>query len=333
MKVLNVLYQSNDLYAPITGVSMTSLMENNQDLDDIRFYILNDNIKAENIKKFHEVCAHYGRTLILIETERMLKELRDELKVSPLKGTYTTYFKLLALKELDLPTDRILYLDGDTIITGSLAPLLDINMDGHALAATYACFVNSYKPVIGIPLTDKTFNCGVMLVNQAAWIEKKYEEQIFYHLKNVRSRYWTVDQDIINVLFRHEILYLDMTYNFKSCFYIYGIKECLKLYELTPEVYESYEKITEVSKNPIIHHCAGATNGRPWEKGNTHPLNDLFDEYAKMSPWHKYEKTEKKQSFSLRLQKTAQRVLPKPLYLFLLRHAQKMVLRKNDVQG
>lgn len=38
-KILNILYQSNDNYAPITGVSMTSLFENNKKLDEINIYL------------------------------------------------------------------------------------------------------------------------------------------------------------------------------------------------------------------------------------------------------------------------------------------------------
>jgi len=330
--ILNVLYQSNDVYAAITGVSMTSLMENNKDLDEIRFYILNDNINEENIKKMYDACDHYGRTLILIEVNSIVAKLRDELKVSPLKGTYTTYLKLLAIGNLDLPTGRVLFLDGDTIIINSLKPLLSINLDECAIAATYACFMNRYKPYINIPLTDKTYNCGVMLINQSAWIREKYEDQIIHHIKNVRSRYWTVDQDIINVLFRHQIKYLDMAYNFKSCFYIYGIKETFKLYGLTPEVYETYEKVQEVYTNPMIHHCAGDTNGRPWEKGNIHPLKELFESYLALSPWNNWEKLDLKKDIKFRLQRLLWRVLPKGVYMLLLRYVQNYVLRKMDVQ-
>jgi lipopolysaccharide biosynthesis glycosyltransferase len=42
MNPLNVLYQTNESYAVVTGVSMISLMENNLDVDEIRFYILDD---------------------------------------------------------------------------------------------------------------------------------------------------------------------------------------------------------------------------------------------------------------------------------------------------
>ena len=39
-KILNVLYQSDNNYADLTGVSITSLFENNKHLDEINVYIL-----------------------------------------------------------------------------------------------------------------------------------------------------------------------------------------------------------------------------------------------------------------------------------------------------
>lgn len=60
-KILNVLYQSNDNYAVLTGVSITSLLINNQHMDEINVYILNDMIAEENIQKMQQICDEYSR--------------------------------------------------------------------------------------------------------------------------------------------------------------------------------------------------------------------------------------------------------------------------------
>ncbi len=39
---LNIVYLCNDLYAMLVGVSLTSCCENNKDVEDLRFYIIND---------------------------------------------------------------------------------------------------------------------------------------------------------------------------------------------------------------------------------------------------------------------------------------------------
>jgi lipopolysaccharide biosynthesis glycosyltransferase len=329
-KILNVLYQSNDYYAPITGVSVTSLMEHNQDLDEMNVYLLNDKISKDNLEKFKGACDDYGRNLIIIETEDILRKLRDELKVSPFKGTYTTYFKLIAISSLDLPTDRVLQLDGDTIIIGSLAPLCDLDLSDALIAATYDCILNEYKALIDIPLTDKFYNGGILLVNQKKWLEEDCEGQIVHHLKYVRNGYYTVDQDILNVLFRKQIKYLDLKYNFNSGFYIYGIEESFKMYDLKEEYYNTIEEVKEAYRKPIIHHCMGAMTGRPWEQNSIHPQNELFDKYLKISRWKDFEKVAVNRKMIFQIQRFLYLVLPRILYIRFHKKGLKRYLEKMN---
>lgn len=324
-KTLNILYQSNDYYAPITGVSMTSLMENNRDIDTLNFFVLDDKISEENKGKMQVVCDKYKRSLTFINTDKILETLK-KLKVHPFKGTYTTYFKLIALNDLKLETDTILQLDGDTVIDGSLKDLCDIDLDGYICAATYDCTMNSYKNLIDIPLTDRYYNCGVLLISQKKWKSYKCTEKIIDHLKNVRQGYYTVDQDIINVLFRDKIKYLDLKYNFNSGFFIYGVEESLKMYDLKPEYYNTKKEVEAAMKAPTLYHCMGAMTGRPWEQDSIHPQNKIFDHYRAMSPWHDFEKVKVNRKKVFRIQRSLYLTLPRSLYIPLHKMGQKKYL-------
>lgn len=334
MNILNVLYQSNNNYAPITGVSVTSLLENNKDLDEINIYLLNDNISNPNLNKFKEVIKKYNRKLIIVDTKRILKQLKD-LKVSPFKGTYTTYFKLMAISELDLPTDLVFQLDGDTIINDSLKELCNMDLKDNILAATYDCTMNAYKSFINIPLTDKYYNGGVLLINQKNWLKYKCKEQIINHLKNERCGYYTVDQDILNVLFRDKFMYLNLKYNFNSGFYIYGIKESLKMYDLKPEYYNTYEEIKKEYDNPIIYHCMGAMTGRPWEENSIHPQNEIYAKYQNISPWIDEPKKIVNRTKIFKIQRFLYKLLPRFMYIPIHKLAQKKYLSdmNKKVQG
>ena len=57
---LNILYQSNDSYAAITGVSMYSLFKNNTDIDELTVYLLDDGISKENLNKFKKLGKEYN---------------------------------------------------------------------------------------------------------------------------------------------------------------------------------------------------------------------------------------------------------------------------------
>lgn len=328
-KILNVLYQSNDNYAVLTGVSITSLLINNQHMDEINVYILNDMIDEKNIKKMQQICDEYSRNLIVVDTREIIKRL-IELEVEPYKNTYTTYFKLFAVGSLDLNSDRVLQLDGDTIINGPLDELLEMDLQGCVCAATYECLLNEYKKMIGVPERDKYYNCGVLLINKNFWDEYDCENKIVHHLTHVRNRYFTVDQDIINVLFRDKITYMHLKYNFNSGFYMYGIKESFKIYNLSEEYYSTLEQINEAYQAPVIYHCMGAMTGRPWEQGNVHPQNDIYDKYKALSPWKDVEKKVVKRSLIFRLQRRLYLLLPRPVYAPIHRFALWLYLKKRN---
>lgn len=332
-KVLNILYQSNNNYAAITGVSMTSLMENNKDIEDLNFFILDDRISKDNKQKMLFVCEQYGRTIQFIDTEEILNTLK-KLGVAPFKNTYTTYFKLMAINDLSLVGGRVLQLDGDTVINRSLKELCNLDLEGNILAATYDCTMNSYKELIDIPLTDKYYNCGVLLIDQKAWVSNKCQDKIIDHLKNVRTGYYTVDQDIINVLFRHQIKYLDLQYNFNSGFYIYGIKESLVMYDLKPEYYNTIEEVVHAAEAPALYHCMGAMTGRPWEQDSIHPQNEIFERYLAISPWKNFDKVKVNRKRIFKIQRALYQILPRNLYIPLHKIAQKRYLSNmnNAVQ-
>ena len=79
-KVLNVLYQTDDNYAIITGVSMISLFEKNIHIDDINIFLLDAGIEQQNIEKIKKICNDYKRNLEIISTKEFYEQL-DKLGV------------------------------------------------------------------------------------------------------------------------------------------------------------------------------------------------------------------------------------------------------------
>lgn len=332
MNPLNVLYQTNEYYTVVTGISMTSLMENNRDLDEINFYILDDKIGEPAREKMREACAQYGRSVTFLDTEHILAKL-IEMNVVPFRDTYTTYFKLIALDEIDVPSGRILQLDGDTIINASLRPLLETDISDYVCAAVYECTQNEYKEMIGIPADDLYYNCGVLWVNLDNWRAEHCTDRIIEHLTQVRNRYWSVDQDIINVLFRNRIKMIDVTYNYNSGFYIYGVDEAFRIYGLDRPTYYTRDYVRQRYAHPVLNHCMGAATGRPWELDSIHPQNGLFDHYLRMSPWADYQKMGKKRSPLFRAQRFLYQVLPRPLYVPLHKLILTRYLRRMNSQA
>lgn len=312
-KKLNVLYQSNDAYAELTGISLTSLFINNSKLD-VEVYILSDNICEENIKKIRKLCASYKSKVTFIDAAKIIDKI-IKLNVASYAGNYTTYLRIFAIQDLQIEGDCILSIDGDTIITDTLEELCDINMSNYLCAGVCDSTQNCYKDYINIPRNEKYYNGGVTLFNQKKWKQEKCEKKIEEHLKKVRSKYYLGDQDILNVLFRKQYIKLDVTYNFNSGFYIYGIKETFDLYDLKAEYYYSYDEVKKYYDNPKIIHCMGAMTGRPWEKDNIHPQKKIFEYYKNKSLWKDNLPKIVKRGLLFRIQKRLYLILPKAVYL------------------
>lgn len=323
---LNVLYQSDNNYAMVTGVSMISLFENNQHFNTITVYLLDDGISPENLDKIRDICLRYNRSLRIVDSTNMKKILTD-LEVEPWRGTYTTYFKLLAVDELSINNNRLLQIDGDTIINGPLDGLVTMDLQDNICAATIDSVLTDYKKMIGIPQSDRYFNCGVMLIDTNNWITHSARSRILNHLRNVRSKYFVVDQDIINILFRKEILPLDPTYNYNSGLDIYGIDYTYKIYRLDETSYFNKNRLHELQRTrPIINHCMGAQTGRPWELDSIHPQNAIFDHYLELSPWSCQDKIKPNRSRIFVIQRYLYTHLPMSVYWVIHRYALKVFM-------
>jgi lipopolysaccharide biosynthesis glycosyltransferase len=282
--ILDVLYQSNDNYAMVSGISIASLLENNKHLDRVNIYYCDYQISKDNRDRLKSLVGKYKNSkLQLIDTSSYHKTLLD-LQVKPWHGVYVTWLKLLAVGDLSIDTDRILFLNGHTIINGALDDLIEIDLGDNVMALSYDCLINSHKYTIGLDGADSYYNCGIMLINHTKWKKEDISEKIKSHLRN-KSDYQIADQDLCNVLFRGQITTLGSTYNFSSAYYAYDIKKLLAINNLRPEYFYTYEELMENYHDPKIIHSLFGIKGKPWEEGNEHPNKYLWKKYINVTPW------------------------------------------------
>lgn len=282
--VLNVIYQSDDNYAMVSGASIASLLENNSHLDEINIFYCNYEIKTQNIKRLESIVDRYKNgTITFIDTVKY-HQIFQNLGVTPWHGVYVTWLKLLAFGDLKLKTDRVLFLNGHTIVNGSLHELTQIDLGDNVMALAYDCLLNEHKRTIGLREDEGYYNCGIMLINHRVWQKERLSEVIKAHLRK-RSDYVIADQDLCNVLFRGRIVPLDSTYNFSSAYYAYDLKLLLRTNSLKPEYFYNYEEIMANYYSPKIIHSLFGMKGKPWESGNEHPQRYLWRKYISLTPW------------------------------------------------
>lgn len=186
-----------------------------------------------------------------------------------------TYLRL-ALPRLLPDTDRILYMDADILVRGSLRELWETPMEGMTLAAVRGA----------VNLSDKWewnrqrdywhlleeqrgnyINAGVTLLNLSEIrrrnLKKEWDEL-------ARQKLYYQDQDILNITCQGAIRYLPLKYN--------------RLAYMPEDAYHRFveeglctqEEFAQAMEGPAIIHYAG---DKPWKRYDTN-LGSLWWEYV-----------------------------------------------------
>ena len=340
MNELNVIYQFNDRYVPYAGISITSMFINNTGVDKINVYILGEDLSEKSRELLRETAERFGRIVLFPNTEYMIDRLK-KMRMIPYRGAFSVYLRLFftefievqnAINISDRCNKRFIYLDSDTIVNGSLLPLLYYNLQGKSIGMVLESIRDDYKVVIGMNECSEYFNSGVIVFDMNKWIENRYCERIVDYIQNVRSSY-IGDQDFLNIVCEGDVCRLPLIYNFQPLHARYSAKEYFKAYPVRTTVtgdnneYYSSDEIECGKSSAVIYHCYRWLGEFTWNKNNFHPFNELFDKYLRQSLWKDYEKRKAKLGFMLRGEKILYRILPPRLFIFVFKKAHEMMLK------
>ena len=274
---MNILLTIDDNFVPQLAANICSICENNCNEEAISFYIFDNGISENNKADLVTFVGTYGRIISFIPITGFMNNLGFEFDTSGWNEIVLS--RLLLAKFLPESVNKILYLDGDTIVRGNLKALWETNLESHTLGAVMEPTANKVRrQQLGIG-NRPYYNAGVLLVNLTNWRESKAEQRILDYCKTNSDKLFANDQDAINVVLRNEILPLSPSYNFSNVFTYYPFKT---LKALMPEFCSEHD-FFRAKANPCIVHYLGEE--RPWRKGNTHTYKADYEHYLSMTPW------------------------------------------------
>lgn len=293
---MNIVYSASDLYASLAGISMTSLLMNNMDVPHIRIFILDNKIGKENREKLRKTAEKFGREIRFVPLTKILENVSFDLKRWNI-STFGRLFEAASLPELD----KVLHIDCDTIVDGSLKNLWETNIENHVLAAAPDCVSDAYKINIGMAPDDLYIQAGVILLNLKRIRELHLEKAFADYLEQYGESLVFVDQEIINACVpASEKLELPLRYNSYSLLYLLSHKRAKQFKHVDHMVAES-NYLDAVLQGVIYHFTWCVLEGtRPWIKGDKHPMRERFvyyqsqSEWTDMQPWPDERKNSKK---------------------------------------
>src|SRR5690606_11757721 len=124
-----VVFTIDEKFVRHFAVALVSLLENNQDLD-LSIYIVHDIEKLDSLNQVLEsYLLKYQFNYKLLSLDNSVLE---SFKVS-MHLSKAVYFRLFLTEILPAEIDKILFLDSDLVVTGSLKELATHTFDNEAL--------------------------------------------------------------------------------------------------------------------------------------------------------------------------------------------------------
>ena len=278
---MNVLYTCDDNYVWLMGISMLSLFDNNQTMDDITVYLIGDRISDVNKSALESLASSYHRRCIVID----LPDLEIPQNLISSRWPQSAFSRLYAGEILPSHLDKVLYLDCDTIVLQPLDELDAIDIREYAACGVKDCISPAYRDNIGLATDDLYVNAGVLLLNLKKMRQLNIPKQIEIFVKRYGSTICYADQDILNGVLRGELGTLPAQYGVMTLEFMYPYEDIMKLRR--PVGYYSKTEISAAVKSPIIlHFTTCMLHARPWYLNSDHPKKHEFLRYQAMSEWH-----------------------------------------------
>ena len=291
---VHLLLCTNSLYLQHAAVCLTSLLVNNPDLlFDI--VLVGRASEALDEGKVRRSLARFPNHSLSIchftpPTDR-------NLPLNP-RAHYTldNWTRLWVEQFVATDIDRILYLDSDLVVIGSVTPLWNTDLDGALLGAVDIPGSLHGVTKLGMRAEDGYFNSGVLLIDLKQWRETHALDTLLARIADNPEQFqYTLDQDALNTCFHSRTKRLEYKWNVTWPFFCDPGSLTL-----------SQSEVEAVRREARIVHFNGSS--KPWNYLCDHPRKVEYEKYLRMTEWRDYVPTD--QTLANRIRKGLSLVLP-----------------------
>ena len=238
---------ADQAYTEQLTVTMKSIMYHNK---SVNFYIINQGIMPDWFRKMRRIVRNLGGELYNIPFDIGLisANWRTQNHISPI--AYAKYF----IPRL-IDRERVLYLDTDIIVNGSLNSFFLTDLKGF--------------PVAAVRDIDGSFNTGVMLIDNPQWKDLSVLDKCLELFEGEKSKHWELehfngDQTILNSVFQDNWLELDKRFNVQVGYDLVAF-------------YNHWEEHFNLEDEPLVIHYT--TNRKPWNSSVSYRFREKWWEF------------------------------------------------------
>ena len=271
---INILIWADINYSTYYCVMLTSLLMNNVGcVFDV--YLLTDTTWTEReTKKYRRLVERYNSRFFVIAIDN--SEMRDFPETTYI--SLPTYYRLKVSSLLPADVHKVLYLDGDIIVNGSIIPLWNTDIGNYAFAGVVDTIYYDEEVYdrLGYDKSYGYFNAGVALYNLDYWRKNNVSDHAIQFIKQNRDKIKWMDQDVVNAILFNVKKRLPLRYNFQN--------RLLLRFEWNHFDSDFCEEVLKEMDNPVIIHYCGPD--KPWSFSYYRsPYSELYHYYRKKSLW------------------------------------------------
>lgn len=272
---INVVYITDEKYAMPTCISAYSLICNQKKETKMDIYFVVNGISILSREKFMSLACENAKVhLIEVHDESYAEMAKSCLAYKTIHVSYTAMFKF-DLPQLLSDVDKVLYIDGDTLIQDDILDLYNTSMEDYYVAAVDD-IIEKVRKLSPIYTVGDYFNSGVMLLN----LKKMREEGITEKLLDYRinGANYFMDQDAFNVVLGVKRIALPCRYNFLSTLIdTFDVDEIVEMAEM-PKADSISEIVDKIAILHLVDRMKPWLYYMPW-------FSDRFLKYYEKSPY------------------------------------------------
>lgn len=244
---MNIAFAVDAKYTPHLETLIKSICYHNK---CVNFYVLHNDIPKEWFEGIQLKLGKMGYQLFPVHiSDDVFKNYKTLAHIS----SSSSYYRLLIPNLIN--QERVLYLDADIIVNGSLADFYYSDLEGAPVGVVkdYCVWDNFSFPYLDANVSTNYFNSGVLLIDTVKWRENHLVDILLTLAEKFSDKVLFGDQCILNILLRDKAKYYSLNEN------------CQVHYiELIKRKYS--DKFVNLSTEPIIIHYSSTQ--KPWDNKN-----------------------------------------------------------------
>ncbi len=251
----HIYFCSDNKYLPYSAVTMASILNNSSPSSIQHFHIIGNDISSISKEKVNQLKSIKSCEIEYLEIDdSIFDDFKHKIDMGYLSFACFYRFLIPSLAPKDIT--KVLYLDGDMLITAPLDDLFATDISGYKSAVVEelgAIQVQNLSLKSG-----KYFNSGMMLLNLKEINQSTFlNDALDYFTKN-HHNITCHDQDILNGLWDEKVKFISDKYNAVS--------------------------FNKTVKNPIIVHFTGFMK-KPWQYYAKHKYKRLWQSHQDLTAY------------------------------------------------